>query len=209
MGDIFDRLAKPVLWVVLLLAAAGAALEYAVPKEELRPLVVDRMQRALGRQVKLASVSLGPWTGLRMEGLSISETPTFDAGTFFEAERLTTRFRFWPMLVWRFSIGEVQITKPKIRLARGKDGRLNVADLLEGRAADAPGPAAAPGATGPLPGSAPARPGLPGGSSAAVPAGAAAAPEESSFLAQACRPVLEKPFAIEELWDAVERVLAA
>ncbi len=90
--------------ILLILVVAGTSLEFLVPivaKEPLRMICIKNLQDRLGRQVKLSSVSIGPWRGLRVEGLSISEAPDFAAGTWLEAERLTVKVKYFPLLTGR------------------------------------------------------------------------------------------------------------
>ena len=127
--------------VFLVLLAAGTALEFAVPKDALRALCVQKLQQKLRRQVKMTSLSVGPWRGLRVDGLQISEAPDFAAGTFLKAERITVRPKFLPLLAGRIVVGQVALVEPELRVLRTKDGRYNVTGILDASAA---APAVAP-----------------------------------------------------------------
>lgn len=133
--------------LALLVVVAGTSLEFLVPKEPLRAVCAQKLQERLGRQVKLKSVSIGPWRGLRAEGLSISEAPDYSAGTFLEVERLTVKLKFLPLLMGRVSVDQVLVIEPKLRVVRSA-GRYNFSGLVEQeRAGQAPASPAAPAAS--------------------------------------------------------------
>ncbi len=132
--------------VFLILAIAGTVVEFGVPKEQLRALCVQNLQQRLKRQVKIGAVSIGPWRGLRVEKLEISESPDFTAGTFIAAERLTVKPRFLPLFMGKIAVGEVSLTDPRIRIVRQPGGRYNFSGLLESAALKGSPEPAAPGA---------------------------------------------------------------
>ncbi|MBI5202124.1 MAG: AsmA family protein [Elusimicrobia bacterium] len=153
-------LIKFAVFVFLILAIAGTVVEFGVPKDQLRALAVQNLQQRLRRQVKIGAISIGPWRGLRVEKLEISESPDFTAGTFVSAERLTVKPSFLPLFMGKIAVGEVTLTEPKVRVVRQAGGKYNFSGLL-----DAP-PAPSPGGLAPL-GQAPAAP----AASTAAPAG--------------------------------------
>ena len=124
-------LIRVVLILFLALLAAGTAIEFVVPKGPLRKLCVQRLQARLHRQVAIAAVSIGPWRGLNVEGLQVSEAPDFGAGTFFKSERVMVRPRFLPLLAGRVVVGRVLLVAPQLRVVRDKTGRYNFGSLVE------------------------------------------------------------------------------
>lgn len=146
LTELFGKWLKFFAIIFLLLVVAGTSLEFLVPKEPLRVVCTGKLQERLGRQVKMKSISIGPWRGLRVEGLSISEAPDFSAGTWLEVERLTVKLKFLPLFTGKVAVDEVFVIEPKVRIVRA-GGKYNFSGLLEKEAAaqGAPGrPEAAP-----------------------------------------------------------------
>ncbi|MBI4422365.1 MAG: AsmA family protein [Elusimicrobia bacterium] len=136
---------------VLLLGAGLVALRLAYPPERIRALALAKLQEALGRQVRIASVALG-LRGIELGGLEISEQPDFQAGTFLKAKTLTAGWDARALLERRVAVSELLLAGFECRLARDRKGRLNAAtlgaagaELKDARDA----PAAAPAARGP------------------------------------------------------------
>ncbi|MBI4348841.1 MAG: AsmA family protein [Elusimicrobia bacterium] len=168
---------KLALFLLLILAIAGTVVEFLVPKDQLRALSIQNLQQRLRRQVKMTSISIGPWRGLRVEGLEISEAPDFSAGTLLEVKRLTVKPKFLPLLMGRIAIGEVTLTDPRFRVVRLPGGRFNFTGLLESEKA-----VQGEGGLPPLPPAAP----------RAKPAAPAAAPDETkALLADPLAPALK------------------
>ncbi|MEK7743046.1 MAG: hypothetical protein AAB578_01545, partial [Elusimicrobiota bacterium] len=90
-----------------LLLAAFLALRALFPPEKVKAMAVERLSSALGRQVRVAAVSIG-LRGADLRGLEVSQRPDFSAGTLASVERLRVSARWLPMLLEkRFEAGAV------------------------------------------------------------------------------------------------------
>lgn len=133
-------------------AAAGAAaltlaLKIWLPPEKVRGLIVERAGKALSREVRLKSVSLGVVRGLVVEGLEVSEKPDFKAGTFAGVETFRFRIQLLPLLRKKVVIDEITVGGASLSVVQLKPGVFNFSDLMgAGKAAEAKPAAASPAA---------------------------------------------------------------
>ncbi|MFA5140565.1 MAG: AsmA-like C-terminal region-containing protein [Elusimicrobiota bacterium] len=101
---------------LLLLAAAALTLRLLFPPEKVRSMAMERLQKALGREVRIASASVG-LRGVDLTGLEVSEVPDFKAGTSLKAGRVRVRVLLGPLLRRReFQATEIWLDKWSIRI---------------------------------------------------------------------------------------------
>jgi uncharacterized protein involved in outer membrane biogenesis len=133
---------KLLLGAVVAAAAGAAALTVALrvwlPPEKVRGLIVEQAGKALQREVRLKSVSLGVVRGLVVEGLEVSEKPDFKAGVFAGVETFRFRIRLLPLLRKKIVIDEISVAGPSLSVVQLKPGVFNFSDLLAAPAAKAP-----------------------------------------------------------------------
>ncbi len=115
---------------------AGAILFYAATNlnsiiAERRQIVLDKVSRALGRQVHAddIKVSLGWGILADVTGVRVSDDPDFSNKPFIEANNVYTRLELIPLLARRIEVTEVVLDKPVIRIVQTHDGTLNVSTL--------------------------------------------------------------------------------
>ena len=113
--------------LALLLAAAALALRLLFPPEKIRSMAMERMRRSLGREVRIASASIG-LRGVELDDFSVSEVPDFKAGTCLKAGRARVRVLLWPLLRRReFQATEVWLDKWSAHLMRAPQGSTGAA----------------------------------------------------------------------------------
>lgn len=153
MKKLLKVLAAVAAAFLLVLAAAALYIKIKFPPERIKALVVAEAQKTLHRQLEVGSVRFGMLSGLRIEGVRLSEKPDFKAGEFLAADAFVFRFAWAPLLRKKLVAHEVALEGLRATLTKRKDGTLNVSDLEGGpRKADAqPEPGAAgTGAAGAL-----------------------------------------------------------
>ncbi|MDE2510615.1 MAG: hypothetical protein KGL74_05790, partial [Elusimicrobia bacterium] len=133
--------AAAALMAVLGLGAALVALKTAFPEPKLRAWAVDAARRQLGREVKLDHISAG-LGGLSLEGLKISESPDFSAGTFLSVDTFRLRPSWKAALRRKLVIAAVSADGLRVRVTKDARGRYNYETL--GSSAAPAGAAAAP-----------------------------------------------------------------
>ncbi len=115
---------------------AGAILFYAATNlnsiiAERRQIVLDKVSRALGRQVHAddIKVSLGWGILADVTGVRVADDPDISNKPFIEANNVYTRLELIPLLARRIEVTEVVLDKPVIRIVQTHDGTLNVSTL--------------------------------------------------------------------------------
>ena len=115
---------------------AGAILFYAATNlnsiiAERRQTVLDKVSRALGRQVHAddIKVSLGWGILADVTGVQVADDPDISNKPFIEASNVYTRLELIPLLARQIEVTEVVLDKPVIRIVQTRDGTLNVSTL--------------------------------------------------------------------------------
>ncbi|MBI5245086.1 MAG: AsmA family protein [Elusimicrobia bacterium] len=132
--------------LVALAGAAAVTVKIFLPPEKLKALAVSQADAALGRKLEMESVDFGLFTGLRIEGLRLSERPDFSKGEFLKADAFVLRFSWLPLLSKRFEAGKVLFQGLEASIKKGKDGQFNFSDLAGSGKAEPSGGAKAAGA---------------------------------------------------------------
>src|ERR1700733_8790381 len=98
---------------------------------ERRQTVLDKVSRALGRQVHAddIKVSLGWGILADVTGVQVADDPDISNKPFIEASNVYTRLELIPLLARRIEVTEVVLDKPVIRIVQTRDGTLNVSTL--------------------------------------------------------------------------------
>ena len=132
---------KKAVWISLSVVGILVAAILVIPhfidlglfKRTYLPLVED----ALNRRVDVGEVrlSLVPTPSIRVSKLSVSDNPPFAGNTFFSAQQVQLRLRFWPLLRGRFEITELILDKPVFNLLKQADGTFNYSDIGDKKSA--------------------------------------------------------------------------
>src|SRR5262245_61812850 len=88
------------------------------------------LEEILRRRIDLGEVrlSLVPTPSIRLSNLKVSDNLAFPGNTFFAAEQLQLRLKFWPLLQGRFEVTEFVLEKPVVNLLKRPDGTFNYSD---------------------------------------------------------------------------------
>src|SRR5271156_2305271 len=115
---------------------AGAILFYAATNlnsiiAERRQTVLDKVSRALGRQVHADDIKVSFGWGIMADvtGVQVADDPVFSTKPFIEADNVYTRLELIPLLARQIAVTEVVLEKPVIRIVQTRDGMLNVSTL--------------------------------------------------------------------------------
>lgn len=123
-----------VLAVIVILVLVGVAVLIAAADiDRYRPMVVSRLESALGRPVRLERISLGWKRGLaiRLTGFSILEGAV-DGGTvepLISVESASALVQWRPLLRKEVRISSVVFQHPRIHASRDAQGRINLTGL--------------------------------------------------------------------------------
>lgn len=133
---------------LLLVLGAGAALvavKAFLPEDKLKTMAVDAARKQLGREIRLAGVSVG-LTGVHLSGLEISERPDFSAGTFLSVETFSLRPSWRALIRKKLVVQSASADGLKVRVVKDASGAFNYDTLASSAPAAAPAakPADAP-----------------------------------------------------------------
>ena len=128
---------KKLIWIsgTILIGLVAAVLvvphfiDLGIFKRSYLPLVEEILRRRI--DVGEVRLSLVPTPSIRLSNLKVSDSPAFPGNTFFAAEQLQLRLKFWPLLQGRFEVTEFVLEKPVINLRKRPDGTFNYPDLAD------------------------------------------------------------------------------
>jgi AsmA protein len=126
--------------ILLVVVLAAMALPALVNLERYRTLLASRAGKALGREVTLGALRVSLWRGIGAEaqGIQIAQAPGFGAEPLLTADALRVNVRLLPLLRGQVKVSTAVLEQPRIRLARDRDGRWSIDDLLRSKATPAP-----------------------------------------------------------------------
>lgn len=132
---------KALKWVLGLAAAGVAAvvvgavlLVWLVDPNEYKPWIERRAHELTGRELRIEGdleLTVFPWLGTRVEGVTLSNAPGFGDAPMLEVGLAQVRVALMPLLRGELRADEVVLERARIRLARDQHGRANWEDLLE------------------------------------------------------------------------------
>src|SRR5882757_1326547 len=130
------------LWMKIGLAAVGlliaavVAVSIFVDANTFRPAVETQLTTALGRQVKVGSLSLSLFSGsLVADDLSIADDPKFSGTPFLTAKALRIGVEMKPLIFQKkLEVRSFEAETPNIHLVRAADGTWNFSSLSQGAA---------------------------------------------------------------------------
>lgn len=99
----------------------------------LRHRIAGSIGSALGRRVALDNVRIHvlPQPSFDLEGLVIYDDPAFSPEPMVRAQEVSATIRLRSLLRGRLEIARLSATEPSINLVRNREGRWNLANLLE------------------------------------------------------------------------------
>jgi AsmA protein len=115
-------------FVIVGLVALIVLAKVLVTPERVKGLLLPRVEKALSRPVEIEQVDISLFSGIVLKKIAVMERQGKDV--FLAAERMTLRYRFWPLFRMRVEIDEISIDKPQIRLERLPDRSFNFSDLI-------------------------------------------------------------------------------
>ena len=130
--------------------------------------IQQELSQRLGTELRIQRISVTPWWGLKLTGITIPQTDPALEGEFLRAETFRLRIRFASLFSGRLVIREISLVEPKVVWAQNADGKWRIPGTSEAPVADASAPTVA---AEPVPATAPPQDAVP-------PAPPPAAPEQ-------------------------------
>src|SRR5437763_2057642 len=83
-------------------------------------------------------MSVTPWSGLKLSGITIAQGTTGTGGNFLEAKNFGLRIAFFSLFSRRLVIKEVSLVNPSVVWPQNSAGKWRLADLRRARPANTP-----------------------------------------------------------------------
>lgn len=118
-----------ILLVLLFLALVAAP--FLVDLNSYKPRLLAYLKPYVNRTVDFDRIELSILTGLGadLEGLRISDNPSFSSEEFLTLKRLKIRCRLLPLLRKRVEVRGILVSEPTVRIIRNDQGSFNFQDL--------------------------------------------------------------------------------
>src|SRR5262249_28795506 len=109
------------------LIALGTALllgvNMYVQSQGAQAKIQQELSRSLGVSLKIRSMSVTPWGGLELSGITIPQTSSAGPKHFLEAKTFRLRVRFVSLFSQRLVIKEVSLIKPRVVWPQNAEGK--------------------------------------------------------------------------------------
>ena len=95
--------------------------------------IQQELSRSLGVPLKIRSMSVTPWGGLELSGITIPQTVSGRPGDFLEARTFRLRVRFLSLFSRRLVIKEVSLVDPKVVWLQNAEGKWRLPETQAAR----------------------------------------------------------------------------
>lgn len=96
--------------------------------------IQQELSRRLGTQLEIRSMSVTPWGGLQLSGITIPQTSSTSSRHFLEAKTFQLRVRFLSLFSRRLVIKEVSLIKPNVVWPQNAEGKWKLPRFQEAAA---------------------------------------------------------------------------
>ena len=96
--------------------------------------IQQELSRSLGVPLKIRSMSVTPWGGLELSGITIPQTVPVGPKDFLKARTFRLRIRFLSLFSRRLVIKEVSLIGPRVMWPQNPEGKWRLPTAREGRA---------------------------------------------------------------------------
>ncbi len=129
VGAFIKRLSIVVAVAAALILSGLWVLRLRFPPERLKAMAVERLQKSLGREVRIGSVGLG-WRGLELKAVEVSQDKGFATGTLLSAASLSARWDLRALLQRQVRIERVLLQDASLDYIDTASGiRLSLSNL--------------------------------------------------------------------------------
>ena len=96
--------------------------------------IQHELSRSLGVPLKIRSMSVTPWGGLELSGITIPQTVSVGPKDFLEARTFRLRVRFLSLFSRRLVINEVSLVRPRVVWPQNTEGKWRLPSVRAARA---------------------------------------------------------------------------
>lgn len=135
MGKILKVLFGLLVLLVVLIVAAVIIVPMVVDPNDHKQEIIAEVQKATGRDLTIdgdIGLSVFPWLGLELNGLSLSNASGFGDQPFAALDHVQVRVNLVPLILQQaLEVDKVQVEGLVLNLAKSKSGATNWDDLVE------------------------------------------------------------------------------
>ena len=128
-----QKLGRLILILIGGLSILGAVVLLAVNLYVQSQGTQARIQRELrqrfGANLNIGRISVTPWSGLKLSGITIAQGTSGGSGNFLEAENFGLRIAFFSLFSKQLVFKEVSLVKPNVVWPQNADGKWKLPDL--------------------------------------------------------------------------------
>lgn len=140
MKALFRTFAVLVGVLLLVIGLASAYLALVFDANDYRDHLSAEVERQTGRELRIdgeIGLSVFPWLGVELEGVSLGDAAGFGDEPFVRVGRAQVRAQFIPLLRGEVDVDRLVLEGLEVKLARDAEGRFNWADLIDTQTDDA------------------------------------------------------------------------
>ncbi len=138
--------------VALAACVALLAVNLYVQSRGMHQRIQQELSQRLGTPLYLRQISITPWSGLKLNGITIPQEPGKSGENFLKARSFQLRVQFWSLFSHQLVIREVSLLKPEVVWAQNASGKWRLPELpLERTAPSTVTNSASPSAPAPPP----------------------------------------------------------
>jgi type II secretion system protein N len=114
------------------------ALNLYVQSQGTQARIQQELRQRFGATLKIGRISVTPWSGLKLSGITIAQGTAGTSGNFLEAKNFGLRIAFFSLFSRRLVIKEVSLVSPNVVWPQNADGKWRLPDLRPERPENAP-----------------------------------------------------------------------
>ena len=114
------------------------ALNLYVQSQGTQARIQQELRQRFGATLKIGRISVTPWSGLKLSGITIAQGTTGTSGNFLEAKNFGLRVAFFSLFSRRLVIKQVSLVGPNVVWPQNAEGKWRLPDLRPERPENAP-----------------------------------------------------------------------
>jgi hypothetical protein len=142
------KLGRLLLWLlggaVVLACVVLLAVNLYVQSQGTHHRIQQELSQRLNTPLHLGQISVTPWSGLKLNRITIPQEPGKIGGNFLQAQSFQLRVQFWSLFSDRLVIRQVLLIKPEVVWAQNSAGQWRLPELPPEKAFLPPAPMASP-----------------------------------------------------------------
>lgn len=134
MKTLFRTFAVLVGLLLLVIGLAAAYLALVFDANDYRDQLAAQVERQTGRELRIdgeIGLSVFPWLGVELQGVSLGDAVGFGETPFVRVGRAQARAKLMPLLRGEVDVDRLVLEELEVKLARDTEGRFNWADLID------------------------------------------------------------------------------